>query len=336
MQTMIKGMGMYLPEKTYTSEEIEERAGFSRLGVKKGLVRMLTGCEIRHYAAEDEWCSDIAAKAGEAAIKDAGLEPNDIDAVIFGAITRDFAEPATVNRIIDILGIKECYGFDIFNACNAFIGGVDLADSLIKTGKAENVLVVCGEVLSRWTKFDYTDKEELLMRAPVSLSVGDGGGAFVISKADDDSSSRIICTKFKTISELWENGVIWGGGVIYPKSSDKLFVPGTVKKLTDMHKKIAENFIPPVLEKTGWKVSDIDCFLPTQIANWVVKNVRETLNAREDQFYEVIAETGNVGACNIALTSCMARDAGRIGKGSNIAMVGGAAGMSVGMITATL
>ena len=135
---------------------------------------------------------------------------------------------------------------------------------------------------------------------------------------------------------IWENVVIWGGGVIYPKSSDKLFVPGTVKKLTDMHKKIAENFIPPVLEKTGWKVSDIDCFLPTQIANWVVKNVRETLNAREDQFYEVIAETGNVGACNIALTSCMARDAGRIGKGSNIAMVGGAAGMSVGMITATL
>ena len=336
MKTLIKGMGMYLPEKTYTSEEIEERAGFSRLGVKKGLVRMLTGCNIRHYAAEDEWCSDIAAKAGLAAIKDANLEPNDIDAVIFGAITRDFAEPATVNRVIEILGIKNCYGFDIFNACNAFIGGVDLADSLIKTGKAENVLVVCGEVLSRWTKFDYTDKEELLMRAPVSLSVGDGGGAFVISKADDDSKSYIINTKFKTYSELWENGVIWGGGVIYPKSSDKLFVPGTVKKLTDMHKKIAETFIPPVLEQTGWCVNDVDCFLPTQIANWVVKNVRLTLNAREDQFYEVIAETGNVGACNIALTSCMARDAGRIGKGSNIVMVGGAAGMNVGMITATL
>ena len=146
MRTFIKGMGMYLPEKTYESEEIEEMAGFSRLGVKKGLVRMLTGCERRHYAAETEWCSDVAAKARAEAVRDAGLASDDIDAVIFGAITRDFAEPGTVNRVIDILGISDCYGFDIFNACNAFIGGVDLADSLIKTGKAGNVLVVCGEI----------------------------------------------------------------------------------------------------------------------------------------------------------------------------------------------
>ena len=119
MRTVIRGMGKYLPEKEYTSEEIEERAGFKRLGIKQGLVRMLTGCETRHYAADDEWCSDIAAKAGAEAIKDAGLAPSDIDAVIFGAITRDFAEPATVNRVVQLLGIPNCYAFDIFNACNA-------------------------------------------------------------------------------------------------------------------------------------------------------------------------------------------------------------------------
>ncbi len=336
MQTKISGMGMYLPEQIYTSEEVEEKAGFSRLGAKKGLVRMLTGCETRHYAAEDEWCSDIAAKAGMEAIRDAGMDPQDIDAVIFGAITRDFAEPATVNRVIDILGIKDCYGFDIFNACNAFIGGIDLADSLIKTGKAEHVLVTCGEVLSRWTKFDYTDKEELLMRAPVSLSVGDGGGAFVISGTTDEDDSRIIDTKFRSIANLWEHGVIWGGGVVYPKSSDRLFVPGTVKALTDQHKEVATEFVKPMLEKNHWSVDDVDCFLPTQIANWVVKNARIALNAREDQFYEVIKTTGNVGACNIALTTCMAKEAGKIGQGSRVAMVGGAAGMNIGAILARL
>jgi len=336
MHTKINGIGMYLPEKTYTSEEVEEMAGFSRLGVKKGLVRMLTGCKTRHYAADDEWCSDIAAKAGQAAIEDSDLEANDIDAVIFGAITRDFAEPATVNRVVEILGIKDCYAFDIFNACNAFIGGIDLADSLIKTGKAKNVLVTCGEVLSRWTKFDYTDKDELLMRAPVSLSVGDGGGAFIISAADDSDPGAVLETRFKTISGLWEHGVIWGGGVVYPKDPDKLFVPGTVKALTDRHTEIATEFVRPILEKTGWTVGDVDCFLPTQIAKWVVRNGRMALNASEDQFFEVIETTGNVGACNIALTTCMARDAGRIGKGSRIVMVGGAAGMNVGAITAVL
>ncbi len=337
MRTVIRGMGKYLPEKEYTSEEIEERAGFKRLGIKQGLVRMLTGCETRHYADDNEWCSDIAAKAGAEAIKDAGLVPSDIDAVIFGAITRDFAEPATVNRVVQLLGIPNCYAFDIFNACNAFIGGIDLADSLIRTGKAENVLVVCGEILSRWTKFDYTDKEELLMRAPVSLSVGDGGGAFVISKATEEDGDRgIYLTKFKTIPELWEHGVIWGGGVVYPKSSDKLFVPGTVKALTDLHPEVAKKYVPALMEATGWKTEDVDCFLPTQIANWVVKNSRQILGAKEEQFFEVIRHTGNVGACNIPLTSCFAREAGRIKKGSKIVMVGGAAGMNIGLISAIL
>ena len=55
VETMIRGMGKYLPETVYTSEEIEERAGFKRLGIKLGLVKMLTGCETRHYAAENEW-----------------------------------------------------------------------------------------------------------------------------------------------------------------------------------------------------------------------------------------------------------------------------------------
>ena len=58
MKTKITGMGMYLPEQVFTSEEIEERAGFKRLGLKTGLVKMLTGCETRHYSAPDEMCSD--------------------------------------------------------------------------------------------------------------------------------------------------------------------------------------------------------------------------------------------------------------------------------------
>lgn len=337
ISTMIRVMGKYLPERVYSSEEIEERAGFKRLGIKQGLVRMLTGCETRHFAADDEWCSDLAARAGAEAIADAGLMPSDIDAVIFGAITRDFAEPATVNRVVQILGIPNCFAFDIFNACNAFIGGVDLADSLIKTGKAENVLVVCGAILSRWTKFDYTDKDELLMRAPVSLSVGDGGGAFVVSKVNEtDGDSRIIATKFKTISELWEHGIIWGGGVVYPKAADKLFVPGTVKALTDLHPDIAKVLVPDMLKLTCWQLEDVDCFLPTQIASWVVRNARQILGASEEQFFEVIKHTGNVGACNIPLTSCFAKDAGKIKKGSRIMMVGGAAGMNIGLVSAVL
>lgn len=335
MKTKITGMGMYLPEQTYTSEEIEERAGFTRLGLKKGLVRMLTGCESRHYSAPDEMCSDLAAKAGAAAIKDAGMEVSDIDALIFGAITRDYSEPATANRAAHLLGMKDCFTFDIFNACNAFISGIDLADSLIRTGKAKNVLVVCGEALSKWTKFDYTDKDELLMRAPVALSVGDGGGAFVISAAEDDDPSGIVSTYFRSLPQFWEVGVIWGGGVIH-KEESMLFVPGTVNKLTQAHADMTKAYFPPSIEKAGWKVEDIDCFLMTQIADWILKNIKKTVGGRDDQFISVIKNIGNCGACNIPLTACIARDMGKIKKGDKLCLMVGAAGASLGTINVVL
>ncbi len=335
MKSVIKGMGMYLPEQTFTSEEIEERAGFTRLGIKTGLVKMLTGCESRHYSAPGEMCSDMAAEAGRRAVADAGLSMNDIDALIFGAITRDFSEPATANRAAHLLGLKDCFTFDIFNACNAFVSGMDLADSLIRTGKARNVLVVCGEALSKWTKFDYTDKEELLMRAPVALSVGDGGGAFVISAASDEEPGGIVSSFFKSFPEYWEVGVIWGGGVIH-KEESMLFVPGTVNKLTRQHQEMTRDYLPLAVSSAGWKVEEVDCFLATQIADWILKNIQKTLDARENQFISVIKNIGNCGACNIPLASVLARDSGKIKKGDKICMMGAAAGASLGAIDVIL
>ena len=249
MNSRIAGMGMYLPEKVYTSEEIEEMAGYSKFGIKNGLIRMLTGCERRHYAAENEHCSDIAAKAGLNALKHAGIEPADIDAVLFCSITQDFAEPATVNVVMDKMNIRNAYSFDIKNACNAFMSGVDTADSLIASGKAENVLVVAGEALSRWTKFNYDSKEELLQRGTAALSVGDGGGAYVLTKAKEGSQRGIVTSLFRTVPEMWNNNVIWGGGVIYPADQSRMYIPGTTKKLIDMHQDVTRNFIPQVMQK---------------------------------------------------------------------------------------
>ena len=151
MSTWIKGIGGYLPERVVTSEELEEMAGYKDHGVKLGLCKMLTGCASRHWAAKEELCSDIAARAGEIAMKEAGVEPQDVDAILFTSVTQDFVEPATANVVADKLNIRNGFAFDVKNACNAFLSGVDIADSFIATGKAETVLVVSGECLSKWT-----------------------------------------------------------------------------------------------------------------------------------------------------------------------------------------
>lgn len=85
-------------------------------------------------------------------------DENDINAVIFCSVTQDFAEPATVNVVMKLLNIKNAYGFDVKNACNAFLSGLDIADSLIKTNKAKYVLIVSGEALSKWVSYKFQDK----------------------------------------------------------------------------------------------------------------------------------------------------------------------------------
>ena len=334
IHSKIAGIGMYLPEKVYTSEEIEEMAGYSRFGVKPGLVRMLTGCERRHYAAENEHCSDIAAKAGLKALENAGMQPSDIDAVLFCSITQDFAEPATVNVVMDKMNIRNAYSFDIKNACNAFMSGVDVADSLIASGKAENVLVVAGEALSRWTKFDYDNKEELLQRGTAALSVGDGGGGFVLTKAEPDSTQGIVASRFQTVSAMWNNNVIWGGGVIYPADQSKMYIPGTTKKLIDMHQDVTRNFIPTVMEKSGWVSSDIDCVLVSQVAKWITKNIRNIIGISFEKLPEIVQETGNVGSANIPIMACWAAENGVLQRGGKMLMLGGAVGANMGVVSA--
>ncbi len=334
MSTIIRGVGAYLPERVITSSELEEMAGYQKHGVKVGLCKMLTGCESRHWAAEGELCSDIAARAGEVALKNAGVEPQDVDAIIFAAVTQDFVEPATANVIADRLNIRNGFAFDVKNACNAFMSSVDIADSLIATGKAENVLVVSGECLSKWTKLNYETTEELMQRAPVALSVGDGGGAFLLQKSDDKERG-IRKAWFHTIPEIWNNNVIWGGGVAYPGDPEKMYVPGTTKALVDAAGEAPEA-IPDFLSSCGWTLDDLDYIVPTQVAQWIVTHISKAMNMDLDRFVQIVKHCGNVGAANVPLAAYQALQDGRLHEGSRILMVGGAVGANIGMMTAVL
>ena len=79
---------------------------YEKLGVKIGLCKMLTGCESRHWSQPEELCSDIAAKAGKAALENAGISPDEVDALIFASVSHDFVEPATSNVVADKIGVR--------------------------------------------------------------------------------------------------------------------------------------------------------------------------------------------------------------------------------------
>lgn len=338
----IVGVGSYLPERIVTSAEVEEMAHFSKFGIKPGLCKMLTGCDIRHYAAEGEYCSDIATKASLEAMKMAKVEAADIDALIFCSVTQDFVEPATANVIADKLGIRNAFVFDVKNACNAFLSGVDIADSFIKTDKAETILVVSGEVLSKWIKFDYDNKKELMERAPVTLSLGDGGGAFLI-RASGEKNGGIDKAYFRTYSDMWNHNVVWGGGVIYPRDSEKMYIPGTTKGIVDKQKEIYGGLLPKIKKIFGMTFAEADCIIPTQVAKWIIYNAidmfSKELNVSEKELerkiISVIDKTGNVGASNVPIATAEGIRKGNIGPGTRAFCISVGVGISEGIMSIT-
>ena len=169
MNASVLSIGAYAPSKILTNYDLERMVDTS----DEWIIRR-TGIKERRIAAEDETTSDMGAKAARTAIERSGLNPSEIDAVICATITPDyFCMPSTAAIIADKLGLKfGVMAFDISAACSGFIYLLDLANSLIKSGAKQNVLIIGAEKLSAIT--DWSDRSTCVL-------FGDGAGAAVVS-----------------------------------------------------------------------------------------------------------------------------------------------------------
>src|SRR3989442_6566010 len=145
----ITGVGAEVPPTVISTAELEERAGIrDRFHLAEGWLEHVIGVRERHWAEPDVKPSDLAAAAGRKALQAADIDPLTIDAVLFGGITHDFLEPATANVVAEAVGATKARVLDVMNACNGLIDGIDVADALIRCGKARRVLVATGEPAS--------------------------------------------------------------------------------------------------------------------------------------------------------------------------------------------
>src|SRR5262249_14749553 len=141
----ITAVAASLPQHELSSAELQERleqaSGFR---LPRRLLEQMTGIRSRRVAADDEYASTFALQAGRAALSRAGLDPLDLDLLVFASASRDMVEPATAHIVQAELGSK-AHAFDVTNACNSFLNGIDIARSLILAGRAQRALVVTGE-----------------------------------------------------------------------------------------------------------------------------------------------------------------------------------------------
>ena len=188
-KVQILSVSSYLPEEILSSDGLfEEFKSESQYGIPTNWMSNDMGIKERRISQSTLKPSDLAVYAAEKAIKRAGIEAKDIDMVIYCGIERDRPEPATAHTIANQFNINAKHTFDVANACYGFIEGMKIGTNFIACGLVENALIVTSETLSRIIEpvIEKLKKGMSIEEAKKYigfLSVGDAGGAVILSKS---------------------------------------------------------------------------------------------------------------------------------------------------------
>ena len=271
-----------------------------------------TGIKERHFAAPEQATSDLVIEAAQKAIEDAGVDKDEIDAIIVGTVSADNAYPSTGNWVQKKLGMKTIPSFDISAGCSSFLYSLILGDSLIKSGIAKTILVSSAEIMSRI--INWADRNTCVL-------FGDGAGAAVLQASDGEAG--ILSSYWGADGNLGDLLVQPAGGSAMPASRE------TVEdNLHTVHMKGNEVFKHAVrrmqesavnaVKMANLTSKDIDLFIPHQANLRIIEATIKRAKIPLEKTYISIAKTANMSGATIPVALDWARREGRIKPGSNV------------------
>lgn len=140
----IVGLGSYVPERILTNFDLEKMVDTTDEWIVSH-----TGMKERHLAADDQATSDLAYEAAVAALRDADLDPNDLDLIIVATVTPDMPFPSTASLVQGRLAANKAGAFDLMIGCTGFVYALAVATSMVQSGAINHALVIAAETLSR-------------------------------------------------------------------------------------------------------------------------------------------------------------------------------------------
>lgn len=293
----IAGTGSYLPENIVTNQDLEKM-----VDTTDQWIRERTGIERRHIAVEGQTTVDLAEPAALRAIEAAGLEPGDIDLIVFATSTPDKIFPSCACILQARLGIRGCPAFDIQAVCSGFVYALATADKFIKTGASKRALVIGAEVFSHIINWE--DRGTCVL-------FGDGAGAVVLEASDE---TGILSTHIHADGQYEELlhvpcGIADGYDQV---KAGRAFVEMKGNEVF----KVAVNTLGKIVDETlsanHMAKSDIDWLVPHQANLRIIAATAKKLNMSMDQVVVTVNEHGNTSAASIPLALDVAVRDGRI------------------------
>lgn len=317
----IIGAGMYVPEKRLTNADLEKMVETS-----DEWITTRSGIKERRICAPDEATSDIGLKAGLKALEYAGMEPEELDAIIFATFTPDTLCPSTACHLQGKIGAKNALAFDISAACSGFVYGITVAKGLILNGICNNAMVIGAEAMSRFT--DFEDRATCVL-------FGDGGGAVILQANAPDG--RLIGEYLSADGTMAEHIIIPAGGSRIPTTKETLenklnYIKMAGNEVFKFAVRILVHSVEEALKRCGHTVDDLSLIIPHQANYRILDAAARKMGVPPEKMYNNIAYYGNTSAGTIPIALTEALQQGKIQKGDIVSLVAFGGGMTWGSV----
>ena len=307
INAVITGVGGYVPDYILNNEELSRMVDTTdewittRVGIK----------ERRILTEEGLGTSYLARKAAKQLIQKTGVDPDTIDALIVTTTTPDYKFPSTASIVLGKLGLKNAFAFDFSAACCGFLYTLDVAASMIQSGRYKKIIVIGADKMS--SLVDYTDRATCVL-------FGDGAGA-VLVEATEEENVGVQNSYLRTDGQGLPFLHMKAGGSVCPPSHftvdhrlHYLYQEGrTVFRyaVTDM-----SNDVMKIMEMNNLKADDVNWVIPHEANLRIIEAVTKRAGIPLDKVVVNIDHYGNTSAATIPLALWDAES--QLKKGDNV------------------
>ncbi|MEC8248095.1 MAG: beta-ketoacyl-ACP synthase III [Bacteroidota bacterium] len=327
----ITGMGHYVPENIVTNNDLSQL-----IETTDEWIQERTGINQRRWAVKGDGNTtfSMGLRAALNAIKNARIDKESIDFIVFATLSPDYYFPGPGVQIQEALEIDTVGALDIRNQCSGFIYGLSVADQFIKTGMYKNILVIGSELQSRGIDISNRGRS-------ISVIFGDGAGAAILSR-ENDTTKGILSSHLHSegahalelAAEAPGMGKRWVTDIIADNNSDDMsyrpYMNGQF-----VFKNAIRRFCEVInegLKTNNLEVSDIDMLVPHQANLRISQYIQKKFQLSDDQVFNNIERYGNTTAASIPIALSEACAKGKIKSGDNVVLAAFGSGFTWGSV----
>ena len=310
----IVGTGSYVPEQIVTNDDLAKI-----VETNDEWIRTRTGIRQRRIATS-EGTSDLAAKAAERAIEQAGIKPEEIDLIILATSSQDYCFPSGACEVQGRVGAVNAVCYDLSAACTGFVFALNTAQAFIQSGVYRTALVVGSEVLSKL--IDWKDRSTCVL-------FGDGAGAVVV-RADETGILGFQMHSDGTKGNVLTCGARSNGNFLMNQKPELSYMTMDGQEVFKFAVKKVPEVISQLLEKTGTPIEEIRYFVLHQANYRIIESVAKRLKVGMEKFQANMEYYGNTSGASIPLLLDEMNRAGKLNPGDKIILSGFGGGLTWG------